>query len=87
MERSSKLQLHADLFSRIQLIIQQIELRFWYLVIPQMRESTLIWLLIQGYILVSDQTLQSFSKKGVLSICLGVLSGLSIGLVLRMIIA
>jgi hypothetical protein len=79
MERSSKLQLHADIFTRLRLSAQHLELQFWYLSIHLMRESKSVRMLIQTIALLLNPALHKNVIKGIILLGLGIFSGFSIG--------
>jgi hypothetical protein len=84
MERSSKLQLHVDMVTRLHLVIQQLELRFWYFAIPLIRESSLVAFFIHTFVVISDPSVHKFVKRGAIYILTGLLIGFSAGVLLQL---
>jgi hypothetical protein len=71
--------------ARLHLIVQQLELRFWYFFISLMDESPLVSFIIQElYPLFSRKAWLVFIKRSALSLGSGLLLGFVLGIVIQL---
>lgn len=67
--------------SRLILVIQQLELRFWYFFISLLDESELAsYFLQEVYVLFAERAWMKFLKKSAFSLTFGLLLGLLVAL-------
>jgi hypothetical protein len=85
MERSSKLLLPVDMPARIQILIEQVELRFWYFSITLMDESPLASFFIQEtYRLITETNWHKLIRRSMVSLSTGTALGILLGAAVRL---